>query len=1033
MLSSGPAAKIDGKSAINCHPQLWAGLLFEPDDLLEIRCIPPKQIIVSQAPARFAWKQLCRQHTFNPWVRAGEVQQITSALKRFNHVDGVETSWVSRNGGQRIMTHLPGIQLNIYASANPRDRLGGKARDCVPAARSLFVDLESVSVDQAVTAIAAASLPDPTMVVNSGHGVHAYWRLTSPIVDLGLWSQYQKRLIAALTAVGNVQVDSKIHDPARVMRLPGFQNTNGTPSLCSIAQADPDRRYDISTFDTLPPLAARCQSKPKPNGKPVPSPDHIARPDLLARATAYQDQIPEAVPGERNSQLFRVETALVEKFDLGLDDLFAVGMTYNSRLDEPLDEGEVRQVAENALAHVHQKDQPRGTLLTEGTTIETRPEPGGPVVPLADWQDQMRAARIDSLNHPGTMFFDGSATGAGKSTADLAAMAATGRSITFLPTHEACRELADTLTKRGLKAAAYPRIDGQTCQRYGDDRNPGDALIAQKAGLDVGVAICPECPYYKKCIYQQQRDTASTADHSIATHARAAHSVFAPVKDNPVVFIHEDCLNLLRPVLRVSAKKTAPAPNQKHLEEVLAVAREAVDIAKTMGDEQKEAFAVQLCTATKQLLTELKSRDFLCDVEQATNGQIKTISRVKPLSLNQPRLVPDRTDYLLYRAMRNLGIHLNGDATRLCLAHACGDLERICVVIDDNFAKGGAKQYHKCLVGVRRIDPPSQAVVWLEDATGDYMLLQELLRRPVCDRTPVGRLEWQVPPVQYVLAKAADITKEASGNTVRGLVRGLLAERQQAHKVGIITHKSHLPALEQLEPYWRSRITRMDYFRSGNDRASNKWLPCDLLIILGTPRVPPAAVREGLIQISKTEEAGRDGGWTAKTWEGKATDGQALHVQRLGYSNPSWDHVHGLIVRNTLIQAIGRGRGVREGGVPVIVISNEPLSLPLISHEPPLIKDQVAKTFIAFQQLTVISPKSTILGKMTVSSSMIAEVTGYSVEETRRHFVHLNHLGLLQRKGERGGWMVNSNAEAKVASLDLKAETLLTGNAGEGQ
>jgi hypothetical protein len=73
------------------------------------------------------------------------------------------------------------------------------------------------------------------MIVVSGHGVHLYWRLLEPITNLGRWTAIQKRLIEMFGA------DKAIHDPARMMRLPGFMNVNGDPSRCYIHDADPGR------------------------------------------------------------------------------------------------------------------------------------------------------------------------------------------------------------------------------------------------------------------------------------------------------------------------------------------------------------------------------------------------------------------------------------------------------------------------------------------------------------------------------------------------------------------------------------------------------------------------------------------------------------------------------------------------------------------------------------------------------------------------------------------------------------------------
>ena len=71
-------------------------------------------------------------------------------------------------------------RLNVYCSANPRNRRGGTKSEDVAVARSVFADLEHVSFEQAVEQIEKARLPKPTMTVNSGHGIHLYWRLLNP-------------------------------------------------------------------------------------------------------------------------------------------------------------------------------------------------------------------------------------------------------------------------------------------------------------------------------------------------------------------------------------------------------------------------------------------------------------------------------------------------------------------------------------------------------------------------------------------------------------------------------------------------------------------------------------------------------------------------------------------------------------------------------------------------------------------------------------------------------------------------------------
>jgi hypothetical protein len=83
----------------------------------------------------------------------------------------------------------------------------------------VFVDWDGVNLDECNDRIDRAGLPTPTAMVFSGGGHHAYWRLSEPITDLRRWTAIQKGLIAALHS------DKAIHDPPRIMRLPGYFNT----------------------------------------------------------------------------------------------------------------------------------------------------------------------------------------------------------------------------------------------------------------------------------------------------------------------------------------------------------------------------------------------------------------------------------------------------------------------------------------------------------------------------------------------------------------------------------------------------------------------------------------------------------------------------------------------------------------------------------------------------------------------------------------------------------------------------------------
>lgn len=176
--------------------------LYDPDDLIEQRDFVPGR----------------EDHVFRNWLRAKHLLS-----------NGVIEQHQARSVGR-----------NVYLSANPRKRRGGKADD-VALFRNFFADFDGIDEAEARRRIEDACLPTPTMLVWSGHGVHAYWRLQEPITKPDLWSGYQKALIQA------VDSDPVIHDPARVMRWPGFTNNKADPAPVWIIEAN-DKRHDIELF-----------------------------------------------------------------------------------------------------------------------------------------------------------------------------------------------------------------------------------------------------------------------------------------------------------------------------------------------------------------------------------------------------------------------------------------------------------------------------------------------------------------------------------------------------------------------------------------------------------------------------------------------------------------------------------------------------------------------------------------------------------------------------------------------------------------
>jgi len=996
------------------EPMRWASILFEPWDIVEFRPIPPRDVRDKMLPRIFMKATTTRQHSIYPWTFAYEVNVVVNKLSLLNHGDAtwwglpgkIEGSWTDVSGE-------PGIPLNIYAGVNPRMIAGCSKNEDVLLARNLFVDLDKTTLEQAMEKLKSSKLPMPTMIVMSGHGVHFYWRLNDPIFDLAYWKRIQKRLIQIFGS------DEAIHDASRPMRVPGFNNVNGEATKCYIHDADASRRYPLEDIlALLPPEPPSTPTKPKPSNKRISDirPSSIDKLSLrgesdekLQRAEAYADKF-EPVEMDRNTTAFKRTSALVEKFDLEEEDILPLIEKVNDKASDPLDEGELNEVVKKAVNHVHRKGKPRGTTLQkEYLRTEKYSEPENDVIGLDAWHEELEKARIDSLGKYGSIFFDGSTMGAGKSTADIAASKAAGKSAIILPTHDACEEEAQKLIELGLSAAAHPPMNSDTCQKFGPKNDPGPAQLAQISGLNVGQCICTSCEYFKSCEYQRLRDIARNADHTICTHTRASLSNFESAKEKTIVFIHEDITNLFRPMVKVvrNAKKT-DTPQARHLLDIVRIAQAAEDIALTWQDDQAIAFATNLKVDTTALIAELDSPQLVKALEHAANAgkDFSNLPSVKAVNLMPKVERHDRVDYLLKRAMDRLEITANGPALKLSLAHSLGELDQLCVVVDDAKVTGGKPVFTKALVGVWKVLPPENCVVWIENASTTAKAVEDITGAKVIDKTPRGRLAFKVPPIQYPYA---DITMQACEKTVRSVVRGLLSKYPDAKKIGIISHRCHQAAIDSLAPIWTNRITRKEYFRSGKDRASNSWLDCDLILVIGTPRVPKHAVRDLLIQTGQVDSACRNAKFGDVLWEGKANNGNLLQIGCKGYDDPDWADACNQLVKETLRQAIGRGRGVTDKGVQVVVASNESLGLALADQPLHLISDSEDETLQLTVSATARNAKYNTLAFGAVNfivTDTVAKLSRYELRTVRSHLSSLSLSGLLKKKGARGGWIV---------------------------
>ena len=116
----------------------------------------------------------------------------------------------------------------------------------------------------------------PSIVVHSGHGLHAYWLLQEPWVFTSNSDRHQAASLAkrwhgkvCQVASGRGWALENLGDLTRVLRLPGTLNHKGSgdPAEVRILQCDPTRRYAADDFTPyLPPDPVAAEADHTPPG-----------------------------------------------------------------------------------------------------------------------------------------------------------------------------------------------------------------------------------------------------------------------------------------------------------------------------------------------------------------------------------------------------------------------------------------------------------------------------------------------------------------------------------------------------------------------------------------------------------------------------------------------------------------------------------------------------------------------------------------------------------------------------------------------
>lgn len=158
-----------------------------------------------------------------------------------------------RQDAEEFARYLDDCGWDVYFGVLPRTRHRGTAADTPPETTVLWADVDAKHHDEDKHAALDAVLGydiSPSVIVDSGHGYHCYWKLADPVP----FADAAK----AMKQIARTMGGDPVYDAARILRLPGLRNhKNGDSVPVRLLAFDALRRYRFSDFYIPPEPKAR--------------------------------------------------------------------------------------------------------------------------------------------------------------------------------------------------------------------------------------------------------------------------------------------------------------------------------------------------------------------------------------------------------------------------------------------------------------------------------------------------------------------------------------------------------------------------------------------------------------------------------------------------------------------------------------------------------------------------------------------------------------------------------------------------------
>jgi len=160
-------------------------------------------------------------------------------VRVFDASGGVQQLWFEEIDS--LLNYEPPADKDVYFGVAARkNKKSGKSNNLTNT-MAIWADYDNTDILEVKESLRLAEIPEASIYINSGHGIHCYWMLDKPTPA--------SRITPYLKAIANKSgADPRSAEPARIMRFPGSYNNKKEQVKTEILELNEDKRYSLDNL-----------------------------------------------------------------------------------------------------------------------------------------------------------------------------------------------------------------------------------------------------------------------------------------------------------------------------------------------------------------------------------------------------------------------------------------------------------------------------------------------------------------------------------------------------------------------------------------------------------------------------------------------------------------------------------------------------------------------------------------------------------------------------------------------------------------